>query len=119
MAKQRKTRTLPANYMDVVFRPGEIAFHETETGLVVLDRENTGFFNRLAQRFFHRPPVSHIQMDRFGTALWKRLDGERSVFAVIEEMKTAFPEEERMLDRCVQFLRILEVNRFIVRKKAE
>lgn len=104
--------------MDVVYRPAEgLAYQENDEGLVVLDMENTGFFNAVAQRLFHKPRVSHIALDRYGTALWRRLDGRRSVFALVEEMRTAFPEEERMLDRCVQFLYTLEVNRFIIREK--
>ena len=115
MSRKASPRKLPANYMDVVYRRAEgLAFHDNDKGLTVLDVENTGFYNRIAQRFFHRPRVSHIALDKYGTALWRLLDGERSVFCLVQEMKAAFPDEEdRMLDRCVQFLHTLEVNRFI------
>lgn len=107
------------NLMDIVYvHAGDLAFHEDENGLIVLDRENKGFYNGIAQRFFKRPRVSHISMDGYGTALWKLLDGERDVFSVVGEMKKAFPQEEdKMLERCVRFLGILESNRFITRKK--
>ena len=91
-------------------------FRENDEGLVVLDMENKGFFNRIAQRFFHRPQISHITLDQYGTTLWNCLDGKTSVFAVTEKMKRAFPgEEEQMPQRCLQFLRTLESNRLISR----
>ena len=115
MAKQRK---LPANYLDVVYVPADgLAYRENEDGAVVLDMEHTGFFDRIAQRFFQRPRVSHITLDAYGSALWKLLDGERGVGAVAGAMETAFPDErERMLDRCVQFLGTLEANHFVTRR---
>ena len=46
-------------------------FSEDETGIVTLTKEWTGFYNRIAQRFFHRPRVSHIDLDGYGSFIWK------------------------------------------------
>ena len=115
MAKQRK---LPANYLDVVYVPADgLAYRVNEDGAVVLDMEHTGFFDRIAQRFFHRPRVSRVALDSYGSTLWKLLDGERSVGGVVEAMEEAFPDErERMLDRVAQFFVTLETNRFVKRR---
>ena len=117
MPAAKKRITVPENYLDLVFRPADgLVYQKNGEGLVVLDMENKGFFNTVAQRFFHKPRVSHIALDRYGSTLWSCLDGERSVFEVTEEMKRAFPgEEERMLDRCLHFFRTLEGHHFITR----
>ena len=79
--------------------------------------ENRGFFNAVAQKFFKRPRVSHISLDKYGTALWLALDGKATVNDVLSKMKNAFPEEgDKMLNRVVQFLATLEMHKFIVRK---
>lgn len=87
--------------------------------MIVIDMENKGFYHRIAQKFFHRPKVSHIALDAYGTAVWKAFDGNRSVFDVVCLMKKQYPKEEkRMLDRVVTFLHTLQVNRFIIIKKS-
>ena len=120
MKKQRKDR-IPANYMDIVYVPSEkLTFDENEEGCVVLKVENRGFFNTIAQKFFHKPRFSHISLDKYGTVVWKCFDGKNSVNDIIEKMKATFPEEaDRMLDRTVHFLRILAVNDYIKKVKKE
>lgn len=120
MKKQRKYR-LPANYMDIVYTPsGKLTFEKNEEGLVVLRVENKGFYNTVAQKLFHKPRFSNISLDKYGTVVWKCLDGKHSVNDIVEKMSAAFPDEQdRMLDRTVHFLRILAVNDYIKKVKKE
>lgn len=112
MAKKKK---LPPNYLDIVFIPAkDLHWEQRKDGMIVLDMVNKGFFHTIAQKFFHRPRVSHIALDDYGTKLWLSLDGQRTVHQVVSAMEQSFPEEtERMLDRVVTFLRTLQVNHFI------
>lgn len=116
MAGKRK---VSQNYLDTILIPNpERKWSEREDGIVVVDIEHKGIHHKIAQKFFKKPKVSHIALDTYGTALWKALDGTRSVFDVVNHMKEQFPdEEERMLDRVVTFLYTLQKNRFIVIKK--
>ncbi len=116
MAKRRK---ISQNYMDTVLIPNPVQkWSVREDGIVVIDMENKGFYHKIAQKFFHRPKVSHIALDTYGTAVWKALDGNHSVFDVVNLMKEQLPKEEsRMLDRVVTFLHTLQVNGFIMIKK--
>ena len=117
MKNKTKTRTLSANYMDIVFsRNTEIQWRVKENGFVEVDMENKGFFNSIAQKFFHRPRVSHIALDKYGTTLWLALDGTATVNDLLNKMNEAFPEEsDKMLNRVVQFLTTLETWKFIYR----
>lgn len=112
MGKQKK---LPPNYMDTIFIPAEeLHWEQRKDGMIVLDMVNNGFFHRIAQRFFRKPKVSHIAMDKYGTKLWLALDGKRTVYQVVTVMEQAFPNEtDRMLDRTVTFLRTLQIHHFI------
>ena len=115
----RKKYKLPANYMDIIYTPSDkITYEENDEGLVVLKIENTGFYNTVAQKFFKRPRFSYISLDKYGTVVWKNLNGNTTVNEVVENMIKAFPDEkDRMLDRTIQFFRILDANKYI--KKEE
>ena len=117
MKNKTKTRKLSANYMDLVFsKNAEIQWRVKEDGFVEVDMENKGFFNSVAQKFFHRPRVSHIALDKYGTTLWLTLDGTATVNDVLNKMNEAFPDErDKMLNRVVQFLTTLETWKFISR----
>ena len=117
MKNKTKTRTLSANYMDIVFsRNAEIQWRVKENGFVEVDMENKGFFNSIAQKFFHRPRVSHIALDKYGSTLWLALDGSATVNDLLTKMNEAFPDEsDKMLNRVVQFLTTLETWKFITR----
>lgn len=119
-----KTKKLPSNYMDIVFvrsercpwRMKDEPENSQTSGIVEVDMENRGFFNAIAQKFFKRPRISHISLDKYGSALWLALDGTATVNDVLSKMNAAFPEEsEKMLNRVVQFLATLEMHKFIIR----
>jgi hypothetical protein len=116
MAKKKK---ISQNYMDTILIPASSQkWSEREDGIIVIDMENKGFYHRIAQKFFHRPKVSHIALDKYGTAVWNALDGTNSVFDVVNHMIEQFPEEEeRMLDRVITYLHTLQVNHFITTVK--
>lgn len=113
MAKQRK---VSQNYMDTILLPNpELKWHEREDRMVVIDIEHKGIFHKFAQKYLKKPRFSHVAMDIYGTALWKAMNGKRTVFDIVNYMKEQFPdEEERMLDRTVTFLYTLQKNRFVI-----
>ena len=117
MKNKTKTRKLSANYMDLVFsKNADILWRVKEDGIVEVDMVNKGFFNSIAQKFFHRPRVSHIALDKYGTTLWLALDGTATVNDLLNKMNEAFPAEtDKMLNRVVQFLTTLETWKFITR----
>ena len=109
-----KKKRVSNNYMDLIFVPSEKIKWTKEEQNIVLDVPNIGFFNKLAQAFFKQPKVSHISLDKYGTALWLLLDGKKSVYDIVNAMKESFPaEQDRMLDRVITFLHTLQVNKYI------
>jgi hypothetical protein len=115
MAKKKK---VSANYMDVVYEIRDsLEWREKKEGTVELDMAHKGIYHRIAQKFFHRPKVSHIALDQYGTALWKGIDGTHTVFDLVHMMQEEFPaEQDKMMNRVIAFLGTLERNGFICRK---
>ena len=105
------------NYTDLVFYPREGMVYETgEDGYVVVDMENTGFFNSLAQRFFKKPRISHIRLDAIGSRLWQLMDTKSSVYDIACRLEEEFPGEDDMLARVVTFFQKLERYGWVARK---
>ena len=79
--------------------------------------EHKGFYNTLAQKLFHTPRVSHIELERFGSFLWKEIDGEKTVGSLAECFKAQFGEEaEPLYERLVKYMGILYKGRFVLYK---
>ena len=103
--------------MDLVFVKNENRpWRVKDDGLVEIDMENRGFFNSIAQKFFKKPRISHISLDKYGSILWQALDGKATVNDILKAMTEAFPSEsDKMLNRLVQFLATLERTGFVKR----
>lgn len=85
-----------------------------EDGAVVVDMVHKGFYAAIAQALFHRPRVSHIRLDEYGSFLWRRMDGHTDVARLGELLEEEFGEEAQPLyPRLVQYTRTLLGNKFI------
>lgn len=103
------------NFLDFipVCNPG-YAWEKDKNGNVVVCVVNKGFYHWIAQTFFKRPRISHIRLDRYGSFIWRQIDGRRNVYDISRMLKTQFGEEaEPLLERLVPFVQILYQNKFI------
>ncbi len=104
------------NYLDFVpvMNPRN-SWSQDEEGTVTIHMVHEGFYDKLAQKLFHTPRVSHIQLDEYGSFLWPRIDGQQSVGRLAQQLKEHFGEEaEPLYDRLVQYMQILRNNRFVL-----
>ena len=72
-----------------------------------------GFYHRIAQKFFHRPRVSDIQLDDYGSFVWLAIDDNKDVHQLSKELDARFPNMEKSLSRLIKFLEILRDNHLI------
>lgn len=94
---------------------GQNTWDRGEDGVVTIHMVNRGFYNTLAQKLFHTPRVSHIKLDEYGSFLWMRIDGVKTVGQLALELKEAYGEKaEPLYDRLVKYMQILRNNRFIL-----
>lgn len=104
------------NFLDYIYKVAEGKKFTTneKTGIVTIKVENKGFYNRIAQKFFHKPKYSFIDLDQYGSTLWLLLDGKKDVAALVKEMKEEFPKEaDTMHDRVIRFIATLVHNDYI------
>ena len=83
-------------------------------GKVTVHMVHRGFYAWVAQRFFHRPRVSQIDLDEMGSFIFRQIDGQRTVGQIAALVKAEFDREaEPLYDRLVKYMQILRNNGFI------
>lgn len=107
--------TKAANYLDYVPMANPKNNWDEKNGVVTIHMIHRGFYAKIAQKFFHTPRVSNINLDGYGSFLWKQIDGEKTVGQLAELMKAEFGKDaEPLYDRLVKYVQILRNNEFIL-----
>ena len=103
------------NYLDYIPAISEKNSWDADgDGKVTIHMVHRGFYAWIAQKFFHRPRVSHIYLDTMGSFIFRHIDGQRTVGAIAELVKAEFGREaEPLYERLVKYMQILRNNGFI------
>ncbi len=112
---KRKKNTNSENYLDRrPLRATHLRWSQDDKGLVTLDIDNKGVFNKIAQVLFKRPKVSHIHLDELGSFVWPLLDGEKSIFDIGKAVEEHFGEKAHPLyERLDKYFQILDSYHFV------
>ena len=102
------------NYLDQrPLRSEQLKWSE-EDGSVVLQVENKGVWNRLAQKILKKPKVSYIHLDEMGSFTWQLCNGEQTLIEIGKAVEERFGEDAQPLyERLVTYMQTLESYRFI------
>lgn len=103
------------NYLDRVYRITDgLHWNISDEGVVVVDMENKGFTNKIAQKFFKRPRISHITLEGMGSFIFTQIDGERNIHQIGIELKQKYGDEaEPLYERLCVYMKHLEQAGFI------
>ena len=104
------------NYLDLIPQRAEtLRWHTDEaTGLITPEVENTGVFNTIAQKVFHKPRTTQVHLDETGSYLWPLIDGRKTVAQLADCMKQQFGEKaEPLYPRIIKYFQIVESYHFI------
>ena len=94
-------------------RREDLLWNVEEKG-VVLQIENKGFANKLAQLILKKPKISYIHLDEMGSFIWPLLDGDKTVFEIGEAVKEKFGDAANPLyERLNKYIKILKDYNFI------
>lgn len=103
------------NYLErIPKRKENIKWTADKNGIVTLEIENKGVFNRIAQKLFRKPKISYIHLDENGSFIWQKLDGEKNLTEIGKEVDERFGDAAHPLyERLAKFCQILESYGFI------
>ncbi len=112
---KKKKEVISQNYLEKIpVRPAHIAWSANEEGIVTLDIENTGLFNRIAQKLLRKPKVSHIHLDEMGSFVWPLLDGDKNIIELGKNVEEHFGEKANPLyERLSKYFQILDSYGFV------
>lgn len=81
---------------------------------MVLEIENKGAFNTIAQKLFGKPRYTKIHLDDNGTFIWPLIDGRKTVEDIAALVKDEFGEKaEPLYPRIVKYFQIMESYHFV------
>ncbi len=112
---KKKKNVISQNYLEKIpVRPETIKWSTDENGIVTLDIENTGVFNRVAQKLLKKPKVSHIHLDEMGSFVWPLLDDNRNIIELGRLVEAEFGEKaDPLYERLAKYFQILDSYQFI------
>lgn len=115
MRKKEKKQNKDINYLDLIPKKNEaLRWHRDLKDRVILEIENTGIMNTIAQKVFNKPRFTKVHLDRQGSFIWPLIDGERTVAGIAALVKEEFGEEaEPLYPRIVKYFQIVESYSFI------
>ena len=113
--KNNKKKEQQINYLDMIpERSGQLRWHEDIRGKMVLEIENKGAFNTIAQKLFNKPRYTKIHLDQNGTFIWPLIDGKKTVAEIAALGKEEFGEKaEPLYPRIVKYFQIMESYHFV------
>lgn len=104
------------NFLDYIPKHNALfEFRENKVGNIEIKVQNKGFFNKMAQVLAKRPKYSYIELDGFGSFVWRQIDGQRTVYEIGQLIKNEFGEKaEPLYERLSKFVQILHKNHYVV-----
>ena len=91
---------------------------KNDEGIVTVEIDNKGFFNRLLQKIAKKPPVTYIHLDENGSFVWKSIDGKRDIIEIGKLVEEHFGERANpVYERLVKYFTMLESMGFITFRK--
>lgn len=106
---KRKNYKKSKNFLDYIPVKNEaVAWEEMGTSEIVLHRPNRSVACRIGTFLWKKPSVSHITLERFGSFLWRGMDGKKTVYDLAMELYGEFCEEaEPLYERLVPYINSL------------
>ncbi|MBQ2318731.1 MAG: PqqD family protein [Clostridia bacterium] len=110
-----KKQKIASNFLDKIpTRNPDIGYTVDEKGVITLEIENKGLFNRIAQKVFKKPKISYIHLDEMGSFVWPIINGEKSISEIGEAVYENFGEKAHPLyERLAKYFQILESYGFV------
>ncbi len=113
MNKRNKSKS--DNVLEYIpVRNESINWNNDENGIITLEIENKGLFNRIAQTVFKKPKKSYVHLDETGSFVWPLIDGKADILKIAESVKEHFGDKaDPLYERLVKYFKILESYGFI------
>lgn len=113
--RKKKDKGMQINYLDLIPEKNQsLKWHTDLKDRVILEVENTGIMNKIAQTVFNKPRFTKVHLDTQGSFIWPLIDGKRTVTDIALLVKDKFGEAaEPLYPRIIKYFQIVESYHFI------
>ena len=113
--KKNNKNVVAQNYLQCIPKRKEgIAWKTDGDGIITLEIENKGIFNRVAQKLFKKPKITYIHLDEIGSVVWPLLDGEKNIMELGKDVEAKLGERVQPLyERLSKYIGILKSYDFV------
>ena len=88
-----------------------------EKGIVTLEIENKGFYNRLFQKLLKKPKITYIHLDETGSFIWPLFSENKDIVALGKDVSEKFGDKaEPLYERLSEYIKRLAGYGFITYK---
>ena len=113
--RKKKDKGMQINYLDLIPEKNQsLKWHTDLKDRVILEVENTGIMNKIAQTVFNKRRFTKVHLDAQGSFIWPLIDGKRTVTDIALLVKDEFGEAaEPLYPRIIKYFQIVESYHFI------
>lgn len=121
MSKRNREVRSGTNYLErIPLRAKHLKWSTDENEKITLEIYNKGIVNKITQLLLKKPKISYVHLDEMGSFLWPKLDGQKTLMELGEEVKKQFGQEaEPLYERLTKYFQILDSYGFIEWKMPE
>lgn len=103
------------NFLDlVIIRNKKYSWYELDNNIVQIQVQRNTMLDKVVRKFFKTPEIMKIDLDKYGSFIWKEIDGINDVGSIAEKFSDNFGEEvEPLYERLIHYVNILKNNDFI------
>lgn len=99
-------------------RKSNITWQDAEVITLIIHRDS--LFEKIMHKIFKRADEIKVELEEFGSFVWKNCDGKNNIFQISEKVRDHFGEKaEPLVPRLVQYMKILNNNSFITLKRSK
>jgi len=103
------------NFLDLIINRNEKhSWIELESDIVQIQIHRNTRLDKVVRKIFRTPEVMKIDLDKYGSFIWKEIDGSSDVASIANKFSDNFGEEvEPLYERLIHYVNILKNNEFI------
>ena len=110
----KRQNTISENYLEKIPKRYVMNFSIDEKNIITLEIENKGLANKIAQKILKKPKISYIHLDKFGSFVWSKIDGDKSIIDIGKDVQKEFADEANPLyERLAKYFEILKSYDFV------
>ena len=101
----------------IPLRKEGLSWSADEKGIVTLEIENKGFYNRLFQKLLKKPKITYIHLDEMGSFIWPLFSPDKDIVALGKDVSEKFGDKaEPLYERLSEYIKRLASYSFIMYK---